>query len=127
MGLYTGPMENESTLVIMIDGKIVFRKPIGGPADQALADRKAAPGAPQIMERFAKIPVQVQAGVHDVVVAFIDRSHVESDENVANPDAFGGLTGSMAQANGACRVSGTASKSPGRSIPKVFRELPAAR
>ena len=37
------------------------------------------------MERFAKIPVQVQAGVRDVVVAFIDRSHVESDENVANP------------------------------------------
>ena len=35
------------------------------------------------MERFTKIPVQVQAGVHDVVVAFIDRSHVESDENVA--------------------------------------------
>ena len=44
MGLYTGTMENESTLVIMIDGKIVFRKPIGGPADQALADRKAADG-----------------------------------------------------------------------------------
>ena len=38
------PMENESTLVIMIDGKIVFRKPIGGPADLALADRKAADG-----------------------------------------------------------------------------------
>ena len=33
VGLYTGPVENESTLVIMIDGKIVFRKPIGGPAD----------------------------------------------------------------------------------------------
>ena len=42
VGLYTGSMENESTLVIMIDGKIVFRKPIGGPADQALADRKGA-------------------------------------------------------------------------------------
>ena len=52
------------------------------------------------MERFAKIPVQVQAGVRDVVVAFIDRSHVESDENVANPAPFAGLTGSIAQANG---------------------------
>ncbi|HYV62097.1 MAG TPA: DUF1592 domain-containing protein, partial [Bryobacteraceae bacterium] len=100
VGLYTGPIENESTLVIMIDGKIVFRKPIGGPQDQALADRKAAPGRALIMERFAKIPVQVQAGVRDVVVAFIDRSHVESDENVANPAPFGGLTGSIAQANG---------------------------
>jgi mono/diheme cytochrome c family protein len=100
VGLYTGPIENESTLVIMIDGKVVFRKPIGGPADQALADRKAAPGRAQIMERFAKIPVQVQAGVRDVVVAFVDRSHVESDENVANPAPFAGLTGSIAQANG---------------------------
>ena len=100
VGLYTGPIENESTLVIMIDGKVVFRKPIGGPADQALADRKAAPGRAEIMDRFAKIPVQVQAGVRDVVVAFVDRSHVESDENVANPAPFAGLTGSIAQANG---------------------------
>ena len=100
VGLYTGPVENESTLVIMIDGKVVFRKPIGGPADQALADRKAAAGRAEIMARFAKIPVQVQAGVRDVVVAFIDRSHVESDENVANPAPFAGLTGSIAQANG---------------------------
>jgi mono/diheme cytochrome c family protein len=100
VGLYTGPVENESTLVIMIDDKIVFRKPIGGPADQALADRLGAPGRAEIMERFAKIPVQVQAGVRDVVVAFIDRSHVESDENIANPAGFNGLTGSIAQANG---------------------------
>src|SRR5689334_6084036 len=31
LGLYTATIESESTLVIMIDGKIVFRKPIGGP------------------------------------------------------------------------------------------------
>jgi hypothetical protein len=83
LGLYTATIENESTLVIMIDGKIVFRKPIGGPADQALVDRKGPAGRDEIMSRFTKIPVQVEAGVRDVVVAFIDRSHVESDENVA--------------------------------------------
>ncbi|HTS30956.1 MAG TPA: DUF1592 domain-containing protein [Bryobacteraceae bacterium] len=88
VGLYTGQVENESTLVIMIDGKIVFRKPVGGPADLALAVRKGADGRAAIMERFTKIPVEVQAGVRDVAVAFIDRSHIESDENVAN--AFGG-------------------------------------
>ena len=98
VGLYTGSMENESTLVGMIDGKIVFRKPIGGPADQALADRKGADGRALIMERFQKIPVQVQAGVRDVVIAFIDRSHVESDENVAAQPVFNGLTGSTAVA-----------------------------
>ena len=89
LGLYTGTVENESTLIIMIDGKIVFRKPIGGPADQALVDRKGADGRAEIMARFTKIPVQVEAGVRDVVVAFIDRSHVESDENVAA--GFGGI------------------------------------
>jgi mono/diheme cytochrome c family protein len=89
VGLYTSTMENESTLVIMIDGKIVFRKPIGGPADQALADRKAADGRAAIMERFSKIPVQMSAGVHDIVVTFIDRAHVESDENVAG--GFNGI------------------------------------
>ncbi len=89
VGLYTSTMENESTLVIMIDGKMVFRKPIGGPADQALVDRKAAEGRAAIMARFTKIPVQVQAGVRDVEVAFIDRAHVESDENVAG--GFNGI------------------------------------
>ena len=74
------PSRIESTLVIMIDGRIVFRKPIGGPEDLALADRTAGTGRAQIMERFSKIPVQVEAGVRDVVVAFIDRSHVETDE-----------------------------------------------
>jgi mono/diheme cytochrome c family protein len=93
VGLYTGQMENESTLVVMIDGKIVFRKSIGGPADLALAERKAADGRAQIMERFSKIPVQVQAGVRDVVVGFIDHSHVESDENVTALNAFGGFRG----------------------------------
>jgi mono/diheme cytochrome c family protein len=89
LNLYTATIENESTLVIMIDGKIVFRKPIGGPADQTLADKKGPAGRDEIMSRFTKIPVQVQAGVRDVVVAFIDRSHVESDENFAA--GFGGI------------------------------------
>jgi Protein of unknown function (DUF1592)/Protein of unknown function (DUF1588)/Protein of unknown function (DUF1587)/Protein of unknown function (DUF1585)/Protein of unknown function (DUF1595)/Planctomycete cytochrome C len=89
LGLYTSTMENESTLVVMVDGKIVFRKPIGGPEDQALADRKGPAGRDEIMSRFSKIPVRVEAGVRDVVVAFIDRSHVESGENVAA--GFGGI------------------------------------
>ena len=41
------------------------------------------------MDRFSKIPVQITAGVHDVVVALIDRSEVESDDNVAS--GFGGI------------------------------------
>jgi uncharacterized protein DUF1592/uncharacterized protein DUF1588/uncharacterized protein DUF1595/uncharacterized protein DUF1585/uncharacterized protein DUF1587 len=101
LGLYTATIENDSTLVIMIDGKIVFRKPIGGPADQATVDRKGADGRAEIMSRFTKIPVQVQAGVRDVIVAFIDRSHVESDENVST--GFGGI-GALGFGAGTTRI-----------------------
>src|SRR4030095_422760 len=84
VGHYASTLENQSTLVIMVDGKVVSRKTIGGPEDwqrQAHGPRERA----EIMERFAKIPIQVEAGVHDVVVAFIDRSHVESPHNIADP------------------------------------------
>src|SRR5215471_14971599 len=84
VGIYASTLENQSTLVIMLDGKIVFRQTIGGPEDWALHS-KGPKGRAQIMERFSKIPVQAEAGVHDVVVAFIDRSHVESPHNIADP------------------------------------------
>ncbi len=93
VGLYTTQMENESTLVIMIDGKIVLKRPIGGPADLAEAERRGADGRAAIMERFTKIPVEVKAGIRDVVVGFIDRAHVESDENVASLNQYGGFRG----------------------------------
>jgi len=84
VGIYASTLENQSTVVIMIDGRIMFRQNIGG-ADDWQLHAKGPKGRAQIMERFAKIPVQVQAGVHDVVVAFIDRSHVESPHNIADP------------------------------------------
>jgi hypothetical protein len=99
VGPYTAALENASTLVITIDGRIVFRKPIGGPQDQALDDRQAGTGRAQIMGRFSKVPVQVAAGVRDVAVAFIDRSHVETDENYEKPEGYNGLTGSQAPAD----------------------------
>ena len=96
VGPYSNSLESENTVVIMIDGRIVFRKSIGGAADLSLADRKAGTGRAQIMERFSKIPVQVKAGVRDVVVAFVDRSHVETSENLEKLQAYGGLTGGAA-------------------------------
>src|SRR4029078_12641995 len=44
LGLYTGSLENEATLVLMIDGKVMFRKPIGGLNDLMLNNRKAGDG-----------------------------------------------------------------------------------
>ena len=96
MGPYSNALERENTVVILIDGRIVFRKSIGGAADLSLADRKAGTGRAQVMERFSKIPVQVKAGVHDVVVAFVDRPHVETSENLERLQPYGGLTGGAA-------------------------------
>jgi len=85
VGIYASTLENQSTLVIMIDGKTVFRNSIGGTEEDWALHAKGPPGRAELMARFQKIPVQVQAGVHDVVVAFIDRSHVESPHNIADP------------------------------------------
>ncbi len=143
VGPYTAALERASTLVILIDDKIVFREPIGGPVDQALADRKAGDGRAQVMARFAKIPVKVEAGVRDVVVAFIDRSHVETDENLEKLQGYGGLTGSQAVLNrmprlgdgveiaGPFHTSGI-SKTPSRALiftcdPKEAGEAPCAK
>jgi hypothetical protein len=96
VGPYSNALERENTVVIMIDGRIVFRKSIGGAADLSLADRTAGTGRAQIMDRFSKIPVTAKAGVRDVVVAFVDRPHVETSENLEKLQPYGGLTGGAA-------------------------------
>jgi hypothetical protein len=96
LGPYSNSLVRENTVVIMIDGRIVFRKTIGGAADLSLADRTAGTGRAQILERFSKIPVQVKAGLRDVVVAFVDRPQVETSENLKNLGGYAGTTGSNA-------------------------------
>ena len=83
VGLYTRSLENENTLVIMVDGKIMFRAPIGGLEDLMLNHRLAGDGRAEILERFTKVPIQVQAGVRDVVIGLIERSQFESTANTA--------------------------------------------
>src|SRR5687767_10279942 len=78
LGLYTASLENEATLVLMIDGKVMFRKPIGGLNDLMLNNRKAGDGRQQIADRFRNVSLPIQAGVREVVVGFIDRSRFES-------------------------------------------------
>jgi mono/diheme cytochrome c family protein len=89
LGLYTGSLENAATLVVMIDGKVMFKKAIGGVEDLMLNNRKAGDGRAQIQDRFDKIPLQIQAGVREVVVGFIDRSRFESISNQGG-GGFGG-------------------------------------
>ncbi len=74
----------------MIDGKVMFRKPIGGLNDLMLNNRKAGDGRQQIADRFRNVSLQVQAGVRDVVVGFIDRSRFESVSNQGGGGVGGG-------------------------------------
>jgi mono/diheme cytochrome c family protein len=90
LGLYTANLENEATVVLMIDGKVVFKKPIGGVDDLMLNNRKAGDGRAQIQARFDKIPIQVQAGVREIVVGFVERSRFESTSYLAGGGLGGG-------------------------------------
>jgi mono/diheme cytochrome c family protein len=91
VGLYTRTVETRHTLVMLIDGREVFRKALGGPEDLSIVDHGGAPGRAKIMERFSNIPVAVRAGVHDIVVTFIERAEVETDEfvNTGTGGSFG--------------------------------------
>ena len=89
IGLYPVGVENETTVVVLIDRAEVFREKIGGEADRAFVDLGGgAPAGAELMERFANIPVQVTAGVHEVVVTFIERSRVATDDPIFNGSQY---------------------------------------
>src|SRR5205807_8820129 len=86
-----GGVGNETNVVVLVDRKEVFRKQIGGEKDREFVDRGGgAPAGAKLMERFANIPVQVTAGVHEVVVTFIERSRVATDDLIAGGAQYHG-------------------------------------
>lgn len=89
--LYSRAVETQHTVLILVDGREVFRGQIGGIDDLRTVDRKGAPGRAEVMKRFTNIPIQVKAGTYDVAVTFVERSRAETDEFVGGPD--GGLPG----------------------------------
>src|SRR5438094_1914727 len=91
-GLYPRGVENETIVVMLIDRKEVFREKVGGDADRAFVDRGGgAPAGAKLMQRFADIPVQVTAGVREVVVTFIERSRVATDDLIAGGTHYNGF------------------------------------
>ena len=90
IGLYPRGLENEQTLIVLIDRNEVFRQSIGGPEDRAFVDLGVTPAREEIMERFANIPVHVRAGPHEVVVTFIERARVATDDPVRGGAHFPG-------------------------------------
>jgi hypothetical protein len=92
VGLYPRSLETEHTLVILVDRTEVFRARLGGAADLELVDRGGAPGRAELMARFTEIPVRVAAGVHEVVVTFIERSRASTDEPIFGFTPYGGFS-----------------------------------
>ena len=91
-GLYPRGVENETTVVMLIDRKEVFRQTVGGEKDREFVDRGGgAPAGAKLMERFANIPVQVTAGQHEVVVTFVERSRVATDDPIAGGTQYDGF------------------------------------
>jgi mono/diheme cytochrome c family protein len=80
--LYSRVLDTRHRVVILVDGREVFRGELGGTEDLRTVDRKGAPGRAEVTSRFANLPVQVKAGIHDVAVTFIERARVQSDEFV---------------------------------------------
>ena len=91
-GLYPRALETEHTLVILVDRTEVFRAKVGGADDLELFDRGGAPARAEFMARFTNIPVRVAAGVHEVVVTFIERSRASTDEPIFGFTPYGGFS-----------------------------------
>src|ERR1700738_114402 len=92
-GLYPRGVENETTVVVLVDRKEVFRQKVGGDADRAFVDRGGgAPAGAKLMQRFAQIPGEgAGAGWHEVVVTFIERSRVATDDLIAGGTQYSGF------------------------------------
>jgi mono/diheme cytochrome c family protein len=79
VGLYPRPTETNHTLVLLIDGREVYRADIGGKEDLEIADLTGAAGVVTLMEPFTDIPIQVSAGEHEVTATFIQRARASSE------------------------------------------------
>jgi Protein of unknown function (DUF1592)/Protein of unknown function (DUF1588)/Protein of unknown function (DUF1595)/Protein of unknown function (DUF1587)/Protein of unknown function (DUF1585)/Planctomycete cytochrome C len=82
LGLYPQSAESRQTILIFVDGNEIFRGDLGGPEDLGVIDKEGAVGRARIMERFSKIPARVKAGVHEVIITFVERARAMSDEHV---------------------------------------------
>jgi hypothetical protein len=97
VGLYPRSLETEQTLVVLLDRNEVFSAQLGGEDDLALVDHGGAPARAEIMQRFAGIPLHVTAGVHEIVVTFVERARASTDEPIFGFTPYGGFsfTGQM--------------------------------
>jgi hypothetical protein len=114
-------MEFENTVVVLLDGKELYRTNVGGEADHKAIDQLLDPAVEEINGRLRKIRFPANAGQHELAVTFVHRSFAESDERTRTVALEGGQERIQAahalQIRGPLSVTGM-SDSPSRK--KIF-------
>ena len=97
IGQYARSLESENTVVMLLDRNEVFRSRLGGRDELMFYNRDGAPAKAEIMQRFAKIPVQITAGVHEIAITFVERSRAATEDHIYGFQPYGGFsyTGKM--------------------------------
>jgi hypothetical protein len=97
IGQYARSLESEHTVVMLLDRNEVFRAQLGGREELMFYNRDGAPAKAEIMQRFAKIPVEITAGVHEIAVTFVERSRAATEDHIFGFQPYGGFsyTGKM--------------------------------
>jgi hypothetical protein len=83
-------MEFENTVIVLLDGKELYRTNIGGEADHKAIDQLLDPAVEEVNGRLRKIRFSATAGQHDLAVTFVHRSFAESDERTRTIALEGG-------------------------------------
>jgi hypothetical protein len=74
----------------MVDRKPVYQTSVGGEEDQKAIDQQQSPAVDAINRRLKDIHFTTTAGPHQVAVAFLQRSHAESDDRLQSHVPGGG-------------------------------------
>jgi hypothetical protein len=114
-------MEFENTVVVLLDGREIYRTNIGGEADHKAIDQRLDPAVEEINRRLRKIRFKATQGQHKMAVTFVHRSFAESDERIRTTALEGGQERIQAvhalQIRGPLTATGM-SQSPSRA--KIF-------
>jgi hypothetical protein len=120
-------MEFENTVVVLLDGKEIYRTTIGGEPDHKAIDQRLDAAVEEINNRLRKIRFTTTAGQKKLAVTFVHRSFAESDERTRTTALEGGQERIQAahalQIRGPLTVTGM-SQSPSRA--RIFICHPAA-
>jgi hypothetical protein len=91
-GQYARALESEQTVVMLLDRNEVFRGTLGGREELMRYNRDGAPAKAEIMQRFAKIPVPIKAGVHEIAITFIERARAATEDHIFGFQPYGGFS-----------------------------------